>query len=97
MDKNRPESYKGVFIKILDKGFNLSVPADQVSLYQEGYDTFLRKVQHHEKNHLPEEAVALAALDCIVALQRSQKSLKDMISALEVQMDDLDATLMEAL
>ena len=97
MDNNRPEPYKSVFIKILDKGFNLSVPANQVSFYQEGYDAFLQKVEHHKKKHLPEEAVALASIDCMVALQKSQNQLKKLISALEEQMDDLDATLLEAL
>ncbi len=97
MDKNRPEPQKSVFIKIFDKGFNLSVPASQESFYIEGYNTFIKKVEHHRKTHFPEEAVALAAIECIVALQKSQNNLRDMIAALEVQMDDLDATLLEAL
>ncbi|WP_373513651.1 cell division protein ZapA [Persicitalea sp.] len=97
MDKNRQETYKNVFIKILDKGFNLSVPVDQVSFYEDGYATFLQKVEHHKKKHLPEEAVALASIDCMVALQKSQNQLKIMIAALEEQMDDLDTTLLEAL
>lgn len=97
MDKNRPETYKIVPIRIFDKGFNLSVPASQVPFYTEGYDAFIRKVEHHRKTHFPEEAVALAAIECMVALQKSQKRLKDVISALETQMDDLDATLLEAL
>jgi hypothetical protein len=98
MDDTRPKSYSTVFIKIMDKGFNLSVPTEQESLYREGYDVFMHKIKLHEaKGHGPLEAIALSSVDCMVALQRAQDQLHKLIAALEGQMDDLDSTISDAL
>ncbi len=97
MDKSSQETTTSVFIKILDKGFSINVPVSQEKLYREGYEALLARIGQHSKTHLPVEAVALASLDSIVALQRAQNQLKVLIGALEKQMDELDATLLEAL
>ncbi len=98
MENSRPKPYATVFIKILDKGFNISVPAEQESLYRDGYEVFMHKIKLHEgKGNGPLEAIALTSIDCLVALQRTQDQLGKLIAALEDRVDDLDATISEAL
>lgn len=98
MDHIRTKSYSTVFIKILDKGFNLSVPTEQEPMYREGYEVFMHKIKLHEaKGHSPLEAIALSSVDCMVALQKAQDQLNKLIAALEDRMDDLDSTISDAL
>jgi cell division protein ZapA (FtsZ GTPase activity inhibitor) len=98
MDSSKPKPYATVFIKIFDKGFNLSVPADQEVFYREGYDAFMQKVKiHKDKGYSPLEAVSLTSIDCLVALQKSQDQLKKLLAAFETNMDDLDSTISDAL
>ncbi|TDB65223.1 cell division protein ZapA [Arundinibacter roseus] len=98
MDNSKPKSYATVFIKILDKGFNLSVPAEHEVYYREGYEVFLHKIKiHQEKGYSPLEAISLTSIDCLVALQKAQDQLNKLIAALEDRVDDLDSTVSEAL
>jgi hypothetical protein len=98
MEDSRPKPYATVFIKVLDKGFNLSVPAAQEALYRDGYEVFMHKMKVHEaKGHDPLEAIALTSIDCLVALQKAQDQLGKLIAALEDRVDDLDAIVTDAL
>jgi hypothetical protein len=98
MEDSRPKPYATVFIKILDKGFNISVPVEQEALYRDGYEVFMHKIKVHEdKGNAPLEAIALTSIDCLVALQKAQDQLGKLIAALEDRVDDLDAIVSEAL
>lgn len=98
MEDSRPKPYATIFIKILDKGFNISVPAEQEVLYRDGYEVFMHKMKLHEnKGNSPIEAITLTSIDCMVALQRTQEQLRKLIAALEDRVDDLDTTISDAL
>jgi cell division protein ZapA len=98
MDNSRPKPYATVFIKILDKGFNISVPAEHEVFYRDAYEVFLHKIKIHEaKGYSQLEGIALTSIDCLVALQKSQDQLNKLLSALEDQVDELDSTIMDAL
>ncbi len=89
-----------VFIRLLDRGFNLSVPADQEALYLEGYDAFMERFQMYKSGEVKYddfEAIALAAIECMVMLQRNENQMKQMIAMLEHRVSDLDDMLNPAI
>ncbi|QRQ99413.1 cell division protein ZapA [Dyadobacter sandarakinus] len=96
---NVPSPDVSVFIKLMDRGFNLSVPADQEKFYREGYEAFMHKVKHHKrgKNYDDIEAIALASIDCLVALQKSQEVMKELIEAFQNRVAKLDDTISAAI
>lgn len=96
----KPNPDTAVFIRLLDRGFNLSVPADQEKYYRDGYEVFMHRVEEHKtkgKGYDDIEAIALTSIECMVALQRSQDRLESLIAALEEKVDDLDSALTKAL
>ncbi len=87
-----------VFLKIMDRGFNLSVPIEQEKYYRKGYEYFKRIVnKYKERNHDEIEAIALTSIDCIVALQRSYEQLDEQRALLEKRMDDWNLKMEKAL
>jgi cell division protein ZapA (FtsZ GTPase activity inhibitor) len=96
----KPISDTAVFIKILDRGFNLSVPSDQEHFYREGYEVFKHKIEEHKKKgkgYDDIEAIALTSIECLVALQRSEATLNSLLATLEDKVDDLDSAVTRAL
>jgi cell division protein ZapA (FtsZ GTPase activity inhibitor) len=89
-----------VFIKLLDRGFKLSVPADQEKYYRDGYEVFLHRVEQHKlkgKVYGDIEAIALTSIECLVALQRNQEQLNDLILAFRSRVEKLDETISNAI
>lgn len=96
----KPISDTAVFIKVLDRGFNLSVPSDQERYYREGYEVFMYKIEEQKKKgkgYDDIEAIALTSIECLVALQRSEERLNSLLAALEDKVDDLDLIVTRAL
>lgn len=96
----KPISDTAVFIKILDRGFNISVPSDQEQYYRDGYEVFKHKIEEHKtrgKGYDDIEAIALTSIECLVALQRSEARMSNLLAALEDKVDDLDSTVTRAL
>ncbi len=82
-----------VFIRLLDRGFNLSVPADQEELYINGYQAFMKRFEMHrsgETKYDDFEAIALAAIESMVLLQRNEHQMKELIDRLEHRVMDFD-------
>lgn len=96
---NVPSPDVSVFIKLLDRGFNLSVPPDQEKFYRDGYEAFLHKVNHYKegKTYDDIEAIALASIDCLVAFQKSQEVMKELIDAFQSRVGRLDETVTSAI
>jgi cell division protein ZapA (FtsZ GTPase activity inhibitor) len=101
MKKNSiPNPDVSVFIKLLDRGFKLSVPADQEKFYREGYEVFLQRVQQHKlkgKVYGDIEAIALTSIECLVALQRNQEQMDSLVAAFKSRVEKLDETLTSAI
>lgn len=98
MSEDRLNQDVTVFLKIMDRGFNLSVPIEQEKYYRRGYDYFKRIVEKYkEKNHDEIEAIALTSIDCIVALQRSHEQLEEQKAFLERRVEDWNDRLERAL
>jgi len=88
-----PNPDVSVFIKILDRGFKLSVPADQEVYYREGYDVFMKRVKQIKdqgKGHDDIEAIALTSIECLVAYQRNLEETNNLYARLEERIDVLD-------
>ncbi|NIJ54926.1 cell division protein ZapA [Dyadobacter arcticus] len=95
-----PNPDVSVFIKLLDRGFKLSVPADQEKFYREGYEVFLQRVQQHKlrgKVYGDIEAIALTSIECLVALQRNQEQMNNVIMAFKNRVEKLDETVTSAI
>lgn len=89
-----------VFIKFLDRGFKLSVPANQEKFYRGGYEVFMKRVNEHKsrnKGYDDIEAIGLTAIECMVALQRIREEMERMKEAFQTKMNKLDVTVSEAL
>src|SRR5215217_7849630 len=101
MTKNNiPNPDVSVFIKLLDRGFKLSVPADQEKFYRDGYEVFLHRVQQHKlrgKVYGDIEAIALTSIECLVALQRNQEQMDDLILAFKNRVEKLDEAISGAI
>ncbi|CAG5072057.1 hypothetical protein DYBT9623_03995 [Dyadobacter sp. CECT 9623] len=101
MKKNSiPNPDVSVFIKLLDRGFKLSVPADQEKFYRDGYEVFLHRVQQHKlrgKVYGDIEAIALTSIECLVALQRNQEQMDDLILAFKNRVEKLDEAISGAI
>ena len=86
-----------VLIKLLDRGFNLSVPAEEEQLYRDGQDVFLARIQQHKDNGYDTiEAVGLAAIDCLVAFQKAERRANLLLNALENRLVELNDTVSKA-
>ncbi|MBE9464113.1 cell division protein ZapA [Dyadobacter subterraneus] len=97
-----PNPDVSVFIKILDRGFKLSVPADQEIFYREGYDTFMERVRIIKnkgkgKGYDDIEAIALASIECLVALQRNQVETERLMSMFDNRVNILDEKVSEGI
>ncbi|TLV02342.1 cell division protein ZapA [Dyadobacter luticola] len=101
MSKSKlPNPDVSVFIKLLDRGFKLSVPADQEKFYRDGYEVFLQRVQQHKlrgKVYGDIEAIALTSIECLVALQRNQEQMNNVIMAFKNRVEKLDETVSGAI
>lgn len=89
-----------VFIRLLDRGFNLSVPADQEELYIKSYNNFLERFEMYksgEKKYDDFEAIALAAIESMVSAERNEEQMKQLIEMLEHRVHDLDGILTTAM
>lgn len=95
-----PNPDVSVFIKLLDRGFKLSVPADQEKFYRDGYEVFLHRVQQHKlrgKVYGDIEAIALTSIECLVALQRNQEQMDDLVLAFKNRVEKLDEVISGAI
>ena len=101
MKKNNiPNPDVSVFIKLLDRGFKLSVPADQERYYRDGYEVFMERVKQHKsktKGYDDIEAMGLTAIECMVALQRVREQMDGMMEAFESRIEKLDAAVANAI
>lgn len=101
MKKNNiPDPDVSVFIKLLDRGFKLSVPADQEKYYRDGYDIFMQRVKQHKskvKGYDDIEAIGLTAIECMVALQRIREQMDGLVDAFQERVDKLDAAVSNAI
>ena len=101
MKKNSiPNPDVSVFIKLLDRGFKLSVPADQEKFYRAGYEVFMQRVQQHKlkgKVYGDIEAIALTSIEGLVALQRNQEDMDDLVAAFKSRVEKLDETIASAI
>jgi cell division protein ZapA (FtsZ GTPase activity inhibitor) len=91
-----------VFVKFLDRGFNLSVPADQEIYYREGYKAFMQRVEEHKSEEQGGgyddiEAIGLTAVDFMVALQKALEQMKEMMEAFHERIAKLDVVVSEAI
>lgn len=95
----KPISDTAVFIKILDRGFNLSIPSEQEHFYRDGYEVFKHKIEEHKNKGKYDdiEAIALTSIECLVALQRSEARMNNLLATLEDKVDDLDSAVTRAL
>ena len=86
-----------VLIKLLDRGFKLSVPAEEERLYREGQEVFLERIQQHKDNGYDTiEAVGLAAIDCLVAFQKAERRANSLMTALEQRLVELNDNVSKA-
>ena len=101
MKKNNiPNPDVSVFIKLLDRGFKLSVPADQEKYYRNGYEVFMERVKQHKsktKGYDDIEAMGLTAIECMVALQRIREQMEVLVEAFQERVDKLDAAVANAI
>ncbi|CAG4994936.1 hypothetical protein DYBT9275_01501 [Dyadobacter sp. CECT 9275] len=101
MKKNNiPNPDVSVFIKLLDRGFKLSVPADQEKYYREGYEFFMERVKQHKnkaKGYDDIEAMGLTAIECMVALQRIREQMDHLTEAFQDRVDKLEETVANAI
>ncbi len=101
MKKNHiPNPDVSVFIKILDRGFKLSVPADQEIFYRDGYDVFKERVKalkEKGKGYDDIEAIALTSIECLVALQRNMEENKNLLAMFEKRIDALEVNVADAI
>jgi cell division protein ZapA (FtsZ GTPase activity inhibitor) len=101
MKKNNiPNPDVSVFIKLLDRGFKLSVPADQERYYRDGYEVFMERVKQHKaktKGYDDIEAMGLTAIECMVALQRIREQMDGMMEAFQDRIEKLDAAVANAI
>ena len=101
MKKNNiPNPDVSVFIKLLDRGFKLSVPADQERYYRDGYEVFMERVKQHKsktKGYDDIEAMGLTAIECMVALQRIREQMDGMMEAFQDRIEELDAAVANAI
>ena len=101
MKKNNiPTPDVSVFIKLLDRGFKLSVPADQEKYYRDGYDLFMERVKQHKskiKGYDDIEAIGLTAIECMVALQQIREQMDGMAEAFQERVEKLDAAVAHAI
>lgn len=101
MKKNNiPNPDVSVFIKLLDRGFKLSVPADQERYYRDGYEVFMERVRQHKsktKGYDDIEAMGLTAIECMVALQRIREQMDGMMEAFQDRIEKLDAAVANAI
>ena len=101
MKKNNiPNPDVSVFIKLLDRGFKLSVPADQDKYYRDGYEVFMGRVKQHKskvKGYDDIEAMGLTAIECMVALQRMREQMDGLVEAFQERIERLDAAVANAI
>jgi len=101
MKKNNiPNPDVSVFIKLLDRGFKLSVPADQEKYYRDGYEVFSERVKQHKsktKGYDDIEAMGLTAIECMVALQRIREQMDGIVEAFQERIEKLDAAVANAI
>ena len=98
--KQIPNPDVSVFFKFLDRGFKLSVPADQEKYYREGYDRFNKLVEKHkskERGYDEIEAIGLSAIDCMVALEKLLEQMEEMTASFQDRIASLDSAVKEAL
>ncbi len=90
-----------VLLKFLDRGFNLSVPADQEMYYRNAYKGFMQRVDEHkskEKGGYDDiEAMGLTAIDCMVALQRIREQMDELMEAFQERITKLDLAVADAI
>ena len=97
---NIPNPDVSVFIKLLDRGFKLSVPADQEKYYRDGYDFFMERVKVHKaktKKYDDIEAIGLTAIECMVALQQIREQMDGLVEAFQERVEKLDAAVANAI
>jgi len=97
---NIPNPDVSVFIKLLDRGFKLSVPADQEKYYRNGYEVFMERVKQHKaktQGYDDIEAMGLTAIECMVALQRIREQMEGLVEAFQERVDKLDAAVANAI
>lgn len=97
---NIPKPDVSVFIKLMDRGFKLSVPADQEKYYRDGYDTFMQRVKQHKsktKGYDDIEAIGLTAIECMVALQRIREQMDGLVEAFQERVDKIDSAVANAI
>lgn len=88
-----PNPDVSVFIKLLDRGFKLSVPADQEIFYREGYEVFKERVQMIKKKgkgYDDIEAIALTSIECLVAMQRNMVETDRLLAMFENRVENLE-------
>lgn len=86
-----------MFINLLNRGFNLSVPAEEETLYIDAYSAFKERFQNYRTKDKGQkyddfEALALAAIDSMVALQRNEERLNLLIENMKHRVLELDKT-----
>lgn len=89
-----------VFIKLMDKGFKLSVPSDQEKFYRDGYEVFSERVRQHKSKKIGYddiEAIGLTAIECLVALQRAREEMKALRKTLNDRVQDLESAVSQAI
>tara|TARA_R110002124_G_scaffold246107_1_gene411220 strand:+ start:2401 stop:2712 length:312 start_codon:yes stop_codon:yes gene_type:complete len=89
-----------VFIKVMDKGFKLSVPADQEKYYREGYEVFSERVKQHKAKQIGYddiEAIGLTAIECLVALQRMREEMKVLSEAFKSRIEIMETSVSQAI
>ena len=97
---NIPTPDVSVFIKLLDRGFKLSVPADQEKYYREGYELFMQRVKQHKSKtngYDDIEAMGLTAIECMVALQRIREQMDGLVEAFQERVEKLDSAVTNAI
>lgn len=95
-----PNPDVSVFIKVLDRGFKLSVPADQERYYREGFDAFKKRVEQHRENtkgYDEIEATGLTAIECMVAMQRILEEMENLTNAFQERVARLEEKVSEAI
>lgn len=97
---NIPNPDVSVFIKLMDRGFKLSVPADQERYYRDGYEVFMERVKQHKsrvKGYDDIEALGLTAIECMVALQRIREQMDGLVDAFQERIEKLDNAVTDAI
>lgn len=90
-----------VLLKFLDRGFNLSVPADQEMYYRNAYRRFMQRVDEHKSNEKAGygdiEAMGLTAIECMVGLQRIREQMDELMIGFQERLEKLDSMVTEAI